>query len=233
MFRQHRTAFTLIELLVVISIIAILAALLLPTLARSKASARRIVCVNNLSQLGLSVRLYADDFQGNLPPLSVQNHWTNQLQGYYKAVTIVLCPSESIGKPDSNSPPRSYMINGFRDYFREAGYPAVPSFATPAGNYAIQESAIRDPTKTILFGEKNEMSTAQYLELFKPAGGYIDDLEESRHPKHSNRDRSGLSNYAFFDGHVEALKFGKSTCPVNLWAAMSKWRNDAALCRPR
>jgi prepilin-type N-terminal cleavage/methylation domain-containing protein/prepilin-type processing-associated H-X9-DG protein len=57
-------AFTLVELLVVIAIIGILAALLLPTLSRSKASAQRIKCVSNLHQLGLASQMYLDDNAG-------------------------------------------------------------------------------------------------------------------------------------------------------------------------
>ena len=117
----RRNGFTLIELLVVIAIVAILAAILMPVFQMARNSAKRIQCVNNLSQLGLAFQLYASDWNGRIPGFRLPNggYWgfmgvplTGPIPrafnsrdplwncGYIKSRKIYYCPVDPLaGKP--------------------------------------------------------------------------------------------------------------------------------------
>jgi prepilin-type N-terminal cleavage/methylation domain-containing protein/prepilin-type processing-associated H-X9-DG protein len=239
-----KSAFTLIELLVVIAIIGILAAMLLPVLARAKESARRIACLNNLTQLSLASQMYVNDNQDAYPPRSENDRWPDRFYyNYGKNIKILVCPTDiamnssepvTLGSSASNNvadaSPRSYLINGWNDYFADQagttdwGTVQSAMWNSPMG---MKVSKIAHPTDTIVLGEKNHDDGDFYMDLLENGGNDFNGVaEQGRHdnnghtsgPGSRGAGSTGGSNYAMADGSARFIKFPYAVDSINLWA---------------
>lgn len=152
-----KRAFTLIELLAVMAIIAILAAILLPAMARARDKARQTACISNLKQVNLAIHLYADDNSGSLPVLPNPNPWPNGIGAYYKQLvkgylglkgpaspdeTVFTCPSDRTMKTQLGHAFTSFTFNGY-----EVGSGAIPRIT------GRKLDAIKNSAKAVLVGE--------------------------------------------------------------------------------
>lgn len=222
--RQSRgvpAAFTLIELLVVIGLVALIAAMLLPSLARSKTSAQRLQCVSNARQLGLATQMYWDDNGGTC--FSWQRgatnggriYWfgwlqdgpegqraydatTGSLYGYLKGRAIGICPA------------LDYSLAQFKLKATGAayGYGYNRFLSAPPGQPPVRIPKVQRPSDIALFAD-----AAQVNDFQAPASKNNPMLEEwyyvdtaADYPNgHFRHQRQATA--VFCDGHTSAEKF--------------------------
>src|SRR5882672_5003401 len=150
--RRRNSGFTLIELLVVIAIIAILASLLLPTLARARDKGKAAKCTSNLRQLGMAAMLYDEDHQVypiGWPPaadlaLPLPPIWYRQLQPYLSKKAsesgggIFICPS-SIQKARQEENRAGYREGGFWGFLAYAQNGQINNGRKDLGSRNVQD----------------------------------------------------------------------------------------------
>lgn len=213
----RRSAFTLLELLVVMSVIALLASLLLPSMGNSKASSLRIQCISNLRQMGLAANLYVDDSAGSYPIAYYYDQVGSVTYSYaWDLTTIESTPNKVI--PGLLWEGRTTLqiqqcpsFTGSADWLTDpyTGYNYNTSYIGHGQDETVPDPArvseVAHSSKTALFGD------GQY-------GGGADKFMRAPWPNPCDEDFVGrwcgtqgfrhqrLSNTAFCDGHTESLR---------------------------
>lgn len=237
-------AFTLVELLVVIAIIGILAGMLLPALGRAKEMGKRISCLNNMRQLGLSMMMYVDDSDSHYAPRTHPNRWPSRLLPYYSKLEVLRCPDDGLNPAANNvdtnlhpadAAPRSYIYNAWNDFYAQQ-FPGDKDWRNKVATNAdlsIRESQILQPSETVIFGEKDRDSGHWYFDYETYED--ISQLDQNRHSTARKKEDDNItgeggggSNYTFADGSARFLKFQQCFEPLNLWATTPSWRDGSA-----
>jgi prepilin-type N-terminal cleavage/methylation domain-containing protein/prepilin-type processing-associated H-X9-DG protein len=221
-------AFTLIELLVVIAIIAILAAMLLPALAKAKEKALSTRCSSNIKQIILANKMYTDDNRGKLvvsylfPPYQPQlTTWFQLLRPYYNNTNILICPSRKGVPLDlGNWDGTRVDIPTVSDY--AVNHQLCGELSSYVPYVYAAETAVKNAAKTVFItdsGAQADASKKPAVTVASPPklGAWIlGDPVAGLYPDGATGDdpnwgapqlrHNGQSDNGFVDGHVEGMK---------------------------
>lgn len=193
-----KQAFTLIELLVVIAIIAILAAMLLPALAKAREKARAISCTSNLKQFGTAQTMYFDDNNGQFPinqphlthPDYLTTHATGAVYPYVGDKKVYLCPSDSV--PGQYC---TYQMNVNLSGWNSSANLSQIQFPSTSITFADCAKCVKFNFRVLL----NEIVADWPLHTpYTTSGDYGFYPPINRH--------NNMGNFTMVDGHVQTMK---------------------------
>jgi prepilin-type N-terminal cleavage/methylation domain-containing protein/prepilin-type processing-associated H-X9-DG protein len=228
-FPKKNTAFTLIELLVVIAIIAILAAFLLPALSRAKQKAWTTSCNSNLHQIGLGMRMFADDndefypesggniYWGATDSTTQKASWLEQIFSFVGNTNVYDCPGNVQLAAD---------LQGPFNYFNgcNAAYGVADSFA------AVKSTQILFPSAFVLSGDTAGIQSDSGQLEFDPLNADKDDYTQNciggaADPSITEawQIHSKGQNVMFADGHSKWYKGYNAAEMTFTYTTMTNW----------